>query len=74
MFWKLVGGASLKADQIIGFSKIQSGGMLTLYGSRVTLTQDESFSGGVTLRDTYLDCNGYEFRISGGGALIPSPL
>ncbi len=62
-------GASLKANQIIGFSKIQSGGMLNLYKSRVTLIQDEEFSGIITMSDTYLDCNGYEFRISDGGNL-----
>ena len=40
-----------------------------MYESRVTLTQDESISGGITLRDTYLDCNGYEFRTSDDGNL-----
>ena len=66
------GGASLYADQIIGFSKIQSGGVLSLYKSRVTLTQDESFAGTVTMYDSYLDCNGYEFRTSDVGNLEQS--
>ncbi|MDE6853411.1 MAG: cellulose binding domain-containing protein, partial [Lachnospiraceae bacterium] len=62
-------GASLKADQIIGFSKIQTEGMLDLYESRVTLIRNEEFSGSITMSGTYLDCNGFEFRLSGGGTL-----
>lgn len=40
-----------------------------MYESRVTLTRDEEFSGTVTMSDSYLDCNGYEFRTSNGGNL-----
>ena len=50
------GGAALYADQIIRFSKIQSGGALSLYKSRVNLTQDEVFASTVTMSNSYLDC------------------
>lgn len=40
-----------------------------MYESRVTLTLDESISVRITLRDTYLGCNGHEFRTFNGGNL-----
>ncbi|MDE6852489.1 MAG: hypothetical protein K2J67_08370, partial [Lachnospiraceae bacterium] len=62
-------GITVRAGQITGFSQIQTAGELVLYQSRITLTQNETYAGDIALYDSYLDCNGYEFRISDGGNL-----
>ena len=62
-------GITVRAGQITGFSQIQTAGELVLYRSRITLTQNETYTGDIALYDCYLDCNGYEFQTSIGGNL-----
>ena len=63
------GSAAISAGQITGFSGIRADGALVLQDSRITLTQDESYSGDLILYGSYLDCNGYQFCLSDGGTL-----
>lgn len=56
----------MKAGSITGMEHITNE-LLTIQDSRLTLQQDETFYGELTLIDTYLDCNGY--RLHTGGVL-----
>ena len=55
----------VRAEEILGFCNINNG-IFTLYESRITLQQNETYHGELSVQGELLDCNGYQFHVTGG--------
>ncbi len=62
-------GIVVQAKQIAGFSQLRTSRELVLKDSMVILEQNETYSGNISMFDSYLACNGYTFCITDGGNL-----